>query len=86
MREKGRFKKVKKILIRVNPEERDYAFSAAKKEGKNTSELFRELLKNHEEDKIHKLILRIGKRNEKLFKEYRSMLGVLLKIKRKGKG
>jgi len=86
MREKGRFKKVKKILIRVNPDERDYAFSAAKEEGKNTSELFRELLKNHEEDKIQKLILKIGKRNEKLFKEYRSMLGVLLKTKRKGKG
>jgi len=47
MREKGKKKKEKKILIRVNREEKKDAEEFAKKEGKNVSEFFRGLLEEY---------------------------------------
>lgn len=83
---KIKLNKVSKILIRVNKDEKAYAISAAEVEGLNTSELIRKLLKEHEEDKVMNLIDKIGRKNERLFSDYKSLIDKLLKRKRKISG
>lgn len=48
MREKGKMRKEKKILIRVNKDEKALAETLSRAEGKNTSEFFRTLLAERE--------------------------------------
>ena len=45
---KGKARKTKKILIRVNKEEKALAEKLSKAEGKNTSQFFRGLMKDHQ--------------------------------------
>jgi uncharacterized protein (DUF1778 family) len=45
---KGKARKTKKILIRVNNDDKALAEKLSKAEGKNTSEFFRGLLHEHE--------------------------------------
>lgn len=49
MREKGKNRKEKKILIRVSKDEKNLAEELSKREGKNTSEFFRFLIKEYSE-------------------------------------
>ena len=81
-----KLRKDRKILIRLNKTEKDYAVSAAGTENKNTSRFLRDLLYNYEEDKVAKLILRISDRNTKLFSGYKSVIDGLLKTARRLKG
>jgi len=68
MREKGK-KKEKKILIRVSKDEKMLAEKLSKTEGKNTSEFFRELLKEKKTVKGFILLFqKIVNQNEKLIK------------------
>jgi hypothetical protein len=85
MRKKDRPRKTKKVLIRLTKKEKDYAFSAAKKEGKDASKLMRELLNNYNKGKNQILNYKIARRYEKLLSEYRSMVDILLKSKTKRK-
>jgi hypothetical protein len=80
MREKTKMNKNCKILIRVSPDEKNYALAAAEDEDKNISELLRNLLRDHEKDKILELIIKIAKRNERLFKKYKSAMDIMVKV------
>lgn len=74
MREKGKMRKEKKILIRVNSEEKEMAEQLSRKEGKNTSEFFRDLLKSHKESKMLEVHLAIVEKYENLLGKYRKLL------------
>lgn len=74
MREKGRMRKESKILIRVNKDEKRMAEELSKKEGKNTSEFFRDLLKQHKEKKLLELHLNIVEKYEDMLVKYRKLL------------
>jgi hypothetical protein len=74
MREKGRLRKEKKILIRVNRDEKRMAEELSRKEGKNTSEFFRDLLKEHRENKLLEVHLNIVEKYENMLGKYRSLL------------
>jgi uncharacterized protein (DUF1778 family) len=74
MREKGKMKKEKKILIRVNRDEKKQAEVLAKQEGKNTSEFFRSLLKEHSEKKMLEVHLNIVGKYEDVLGKYRELL------------
>ncbi len=69
MREKGKLRKEKKILIRVNKEEKALADELSSKEGKNTSEFFRGLLKEKKTvNDLMPLFNKIVAQNERLIK------------------
>ena len=69
MREKGKMKKEKKILIRVNKEEKALSEKLSKEEGKNTSEFFRDMLKEKQTIKdLMPLFQKIVDQNERLIK------------------
>jgi len=69
MREKGKMKKEKKILIRVNKEEKALSEKLSKEEGKNTSEFFRDILKEKQTIKdLMPLFQKIIDQNERLIK------------------
>jgi hypothetical protein len=74
MREKGRMRKEKKILIRVNKDEKQMAEELSRKEGKNTSEFFRDLLKEHKESKMLELHMNIVEKYENMLGKYRALL------------
>ena len=74
MREKGKMKKEKKILIRVNKDEKKQAESLAQKEGKNTSEFFRSLLREHSDKKMLEVHLNIVDKYENVLGKYRDLL------------
>jgi hypothetical protein len=74
MREKGKMKKVKKILIRVNKDEKKQAELLAQKEGKNTSEFFRSLLREHSDKKMLEVHLNIVDKYENVLGKYRDLL------------
>jgi hypothetical protein len=74
MREKGRMRKEKKILIRVNRDEKQMAEDLSRKEGKNTSEFFRDLMKEHKENKMLEIHLSIVQKYESMLDKYRSLL------------
>jgi len=74
MREKGKKKKEKKILIRVNREEKQLAEDLSRKEGKNTSEFFRSLLREHRDKKLLEVHLGIVNKYENMLKKYRALL------------
>ena len=74
MREKGKNKKEKKILIRVNRDEKALAEDLSKKEGKNVSEFFRDLLKDHRDQKLLEVHLGIVQKYEKMLTNYRELL------------
>jgi hypothetical protein len=74
MREKGKMKKEKKILIRVNRDEKKQAEQLAKEEGKNTSEFFRSLLREHGDRKMLEVHLNIVEKYEGVLEKYRNLL------------
>ena len=74
MREKGKMKKEKKILIRVNKDEKKQAELLAQKEGKNTSEFFRSLLREHGDKKMLEVHLNIVDKYENVLEKYRDLL------------
>jgi hypothetical protein len=74
MREKGKMKKEKKILIRVNRDEKKQAEVLARQEGKNTSEFFRSLLKEHSDRKMLEVHLNIVEKYEDVLDKYRELL------------
>lgn len=74
MREKGRMRKEKKILIRVNKDEKQMAEELSRKLGKNTSEFFRDLLKEHKENKMLELHVNIVEKYENMLGKYRKLL------------
>ena len=74
MREKGKKKKEKKILIRVNRDEKALAENLSQKEGKNVSEFFRDLLKDHRDQKLLEVHLGIVQTYEKMLTNYRELL------------
>jgi hypothetical protein len=76
MREKGRNRKEKKILIRVSKDEKNLAEELSKKEGKNTSEFFRYLIKEHAEKKRMEQHLDIIDKYEELLTKYTKLLEV----------
>ena len=74
MREKGRNRKEKKILIRVSKDEKNLAEELSKKDGKNTSEFFRHLIKEHAEKQRLDQHLDIISRYEELLGKYTKLL------------
>ena len=75
MREKGRNRKEKKILIRVSKDEKNLAEELSKKDGKNTSEFFRYLIKEHAEKERLDKHLEIIAKYEELLGRYAKLLG-----------
>lgn len=74
MREKGRMRKEKKILIRVNVDEKKMAEELSHQAGKNTSEFFRDLMKEHKESKMLELHMNIVQKYENMLGKYRALL------------
>ena len=74
MREKGKNRKEKKILIRVSKEEKDMAEVLSKKEGKNTSEFFRSLIKDHSDMKALDRHIQLIKEYEETLSKYKQLL------------
>jgi hypothetical protein len=74
MREKGKNRKEKKILIRVSRDEKNLAEELSKKDGKNTSEFFRYLIKEHAEKQRMEKHLDIINRYEELLQKYAKLL------------
>jgi antitoxin component of RelBE/YafQ-DinJ toxin-antitoxin module len=83
MREKGKLGKIKKILIRVNRDEKQTAEELSKKAGMNTSQYIRSLIKDAVNDEHMKLHLKIIKKYEETLDEFRTVLKV---AKNKGQG
>ncbi|HRU38676.1 MAG TPA: hypothetical protein P5511_02270 [Candidatus Goldiibacteriota bacterium] len=81
MREKGRMRKDKKILIRVNRDEKKMAEDLSKQMGKNTSEFFRDLMKEHRESKFMELHMSIVEKYESMLEKYRSLLEEYKRVK-----
>jgi hypothetical protein len=74
MREKGKFRKKKMILIRVNEQQKKTAEELSQKEGKNTSEFFRDLLEEYRQDKFMDVHMAIAEKYENLLEKYRQLL------------
>ena len=74
MREKGKLGKIKIILLRVNSDEKKLAKELSHKQGKNTSEYFRDLLREDAERQHLNLHLKIVEKYEKTLAEYRTLL------------
>ena len=74
MREKGKMRKEKKILIRVNKDEKKMAEDLSRQQGKNTSEFFRDLLKEHRDNKLLEVHLAIVEKYENVLNKYRKLL------------
>jgi len=74
MREKGEFKKKRMILIRVNEQQKKTAEELSQKEGKNTSEFFRDLLEEYRQDKFMDVHLAIVEKYESMLEKYRQLL------------
>ncbi len=74
MREKGRFRKERKILIRVSEDEKKSAEELSQKEGKNTSEFFRDLLEEHRQKKFMDIHMEIVGKYENMLEKYRQLL------------
>jgi hypothetical protein len=83
MREKGMLGKIKIILLRVNYDEKKLAEKLSHKQGKNTSEYFRDLLREDAERVHLNLHLKIAEKLEEQLAELRSIIGEV-KNKRKG--
>jgi hypothetical protein len=83
MREKGWARKTRKILIRVNRDEKKLAEELSHKKGKNTSEYFRDLLHDDAESVHLNIHLKIAEKYEKTLDEFRSLLNV---ARKKGRG
>ncbi len=74
MRRKGKNRKDRQILIRVNNEEKQMAEKLSQKEGMNTSEFFRSLLWEHKEQKKLDIHLAIVGKYEQMLEKYRKLL------------
>lgn len=79
MREKGRNRKEKKILIRVSKDEKDLAEQLSRKEGKNTSEFFRSMINMHAETKTLDKHMKIIEEYESTLQKYRQLLEEMAK-------
>jgi hypothetical protein len=86
MRKKDWPRKTEKILIRITSQEKDYAFSAARAEGKEASPFIRDLLNKYKEGKTEELSLKIPKKYEKLFKKYKLTMDTLIETIKKVRG
>lgn len=74
MRRKGKNRKDRQILIRVNNEEKELAEKLSQKEGMNTSEFFRSLLWEYKEQKKMDIHLAIVSKYEQMLEKYRKLL------------
>jgi len=74
MKGKGRFRKNKMILIRVNEEEKKAAEDMAKEARKNTSEFFRSLLQEHRDSAYLDVHMRIAEKYQSMLEQYRQLL------------
>jgi len=83
MREKGRRAKIKKIIIRVNRDEKELAEELSHKAGMSTSEYIRGLLREAKENEHLNLHLKIAEKYEKQLAELRDIIEV---AKNKNKG
>ena len=81
MREKGKHTKTKKILIRVDRDDKELAEELSHKQGKNTSEYFRDLLHDDAERAHLNLHLKIVEKYEKTLAEFRTLLNAARKNK-----
>jgi len=81
MREKGRMRKERKILIRVNRDEKQIAEELSHKAGMSTSEYIRNLLREAKESDHLNLHLKIVEKYEKTLAEYRTLLNEARKNK-----
>jgi serine phosphatase RsbU (regulator of sigma subunit) len=82
MREKGWARKTRKILIRVNRDEKKLAEELSHKKGKNTSEYFRDLLHEDSERKHLDIHVKIAEKYEKTLGEFRTLLNTTIKKRR----
>lgn len=82
-RRKSPNRKEKKILIRVNNEEKQLADQAARKAGKNTSEFIRSLIRKSEENKKLEVHVNIAEKYEKMLGKYEELLKEFKKIQDK---
>lgn len=80
-RRKSPNRKEKKILIRVNDEEKQLADNAARKAGKNTSEFIRSLIREREESKKLEVHVNIAEKYEKMLDKYENLLKEFKRIK-----
>jgi hypothetical protein len=83
MRKKGKYRKDKKILIRVDQIEKELAEELSQTEGKNTSEFFRSILHEYNGNKQLELQLKLTEKNRALARELKE---ALVMAKRKGRG
>ena len=67
-------RKSKKILIRMNREQRRLADELADGENKNISTLFRDMLRDHEKTNVEKEIHRLAGRHKKIIKEFEKLI------------
>jgi uncharacterized protein (DUF1778 family) len=74
VREKGKNRKEKKILIRVTRDEKDLAEQLSKKEGKNTSEFFRGLIKEHADIQAINKHVQLLNEYENTLQKYKELL------------
>ena len=82
-RRKSPNRKEKKILIRVNNEEKRMADESARKAGKNTSEFIRSLIREKEESKRLEVQVNIAEKYEKVLGKYEELLKEFKRIKDK---
>lgn len=83
MREKGKWGKTKKILIRVNKDDKKIAEKLSRDRGMNTSEFMRTLLHNAEESDYLDLHLKVIEKYKKTFADFKALLNTA-KRKRRG--
>jgi len=74
MRRKGKNRKDRQILIRVDNREKQMAEALSKKEGMNTSEFFRSLLWKQKEQKKLDVHLSILEKYEQMLEKLRKLL------------
>jgi hypothetical protein len=78
-----KMRKEDKILIRVDPLEKELAEEISHAEGKNTSQFFRDLLHDYKGTKQLNLMIKLTNSNRQLVKELKDALAL---VKRKGRG
>lgn len=74
MREKGKQVKSKKILIRVNSDEKKLAEEISHARGMNTSEFFRNMLYEAQKNKFLDIHVKIVEKYRKTLAEYKTVL------------
>jgi len=70
----GKLRKSKKILIRVNTNEKKLAEEMSNAENKNVSTLFRDMLRAHEKTNFEKELRVLASKYKKILKEYEKLI------------